>query len=60
MEIPPVPTNLLEALDGIFPDQCPRIEDDERLVWFKSGQRAVVDFLKEQHKRQNETILGTQ
>ena len=57
-EIPSISTRLVESLDQMFPDSCPRLDDKDRMVWFKAGQRAVVDFLIEQHKRQNETILG--
>tara|TARA_R110002110_G_scaffold288608_1_gene502987 strand:- start:36 stop:224 length:189 start_codon:yes stop_codon:yes gene_type:complete len=57
-EIPPIPTALLKVLGEMFPDQCPRMDDDDRMVWFRAGQRAVVDFLIEHHKRQNETALG--
>ncbi|HCO12753.1 MAG TPA: hypothetical protein DIT46_01130 [Gemmatimonadetes bacterium] len=56
--LPPVPKALVKALDEMFPVQCPRLDDTERMVWFRAGQRAVVDFLIEHHKRQNETILG--
>tara|TARA_Y100000588_G_C14204308_1_gene903921 strand:- start:549 stop:731 length:183 start_codon:yes stop_codon:yes gene_type:complete len=56
--LPSVPKALVKALDEMFPVQCPRLDDTERMVWFRAGQRAVVDFLIEHHKRQNETILG--
>jgi len=56
--LPSIPTVLVKALDEMFPVQCPRLDDTERMVWFRAGQRAVVDFLVEHHKRQNETILG--
>ena len=58
--IPTIPNALLKALDEMFPDQSPRLDDTDRMVWFRAGQRAVVDFLVEQHKRQNETILGAE
>jgi len=58
--LPPIPNKLVKALDEMFPDSCPRIDDSNRMVWFRAGQRAVVDFLIEHHKRQNETILERQ
>ena len=58
--MPPIPKSLLDALDGMFPDQTPRLEDTDRMVWFKAGQRATVDYLIEQHKRQNESVLGAE
>jgi len=57
-EIPAIPKALVEVLDEMFPVQCPRLDDADRMIWFRAGQRAVVDFLIERHKRQNETILG--
>lgn len=55
---PQVSTALVEALNELYPDSCPRLDEQDRMVWFKAGQRAVVDFLIEQHKQQNETLLG--
>jgi len=54
---PPVPANLIEALDERFPDQCPKLDEKDRMIWFAAGSRAVVDFLVEMHKRQNETLF---
>ena len=56
--LPPIPPSLIKALDEMFPDQCPRVDDTDRMVWIKAGQRQVVEVLIEHHKRQNETILG--
>jgi hypothetical protein len=56
--IPEIPNVLLKILDERFPDHSPRLEDDDRLIWFKAGQRSVVAFLMEQSRRQNETIFG--
>lgn len=38
---------LIEALDGAFPERCPDIDDSDRQVWFKAGQRSVVNFLRQ-------------
>ncbi len=54
---PPIPKNIIEALDSRFPDHCPKLDEKDRMIWFAVGQRAVVDFLIEQHKRQNETLF---
>jgi hypothetical protein len=56
--IPNISKPLIDALDKMFPDSCPRLEDKDRMVWFRAGQRAVVDVLIEHYKRQNETVLG--
>ena len=58
-DFPPIPKALLIALDEMFPNTCPRIEDKDRMVWFKTGQRAVVEFLIEKYEQQNENILGS-
>lgn len=55
IDFPLIPEELLEELNKRFPDRCPSLLDDERLIWFKAGQRSVVDVLKDQHRRQKET-----
>ncbi len=55
--LPPISAALVKVLSEMFPDACPRLEDTERMVWFRAGQRAVVDVLIEHQRRQNETIL---
>ena len=57
-QIPSISNALVEALDEMFPVQCPRLDDTDRMIWFRAGQRAVVDFLIARHKQQTETILG--
>lgn len=54
---PRIPKELLDALESMFPGLPPRLDDTERMVWFKAGQHSVVEFVKEQHQRQNETII---
>jgi len=54
---PAVSKALLAALNERFPVQCPNLSDTERMVWFKAGQRQVVDFLFEQLRRQEASIL---
>ena len=56
--LPPIPPSLIKALDEMLPEQWPRVDDTDRMVWIKAGQRQVVEVLIEHHKRQNETILG--
>ena len=38
--------SLIDYLEKKFPDQCPDINDAEKVVWFKSGQSSVVKHLK--------------
>lgn len=42
---PPIPANLLSVLEGLYPLSRPDIRATEREIWFKYGQRSVVDFL---------------
>ena len=56
---PAVPTSLIKALDERFPSQCPRLSDEDRMIWYSVGQRATVEFLIDMHNRQNENILNT-
>ena len=53
-DLPPVGKALAEKLDEIFPSRPPSITDEERLIWFKAGQRSLVEFLIEHHKKQQE------
>lgn len=55
--LPNVSKKLIDSLDSLFPDQCPRIDDKDRMVWFKAGQRSVVEVLIEHSKRQTETNI---
>lgn len=56
--MPPVPLELVKALDKRFPDACPLLDDTDRMIWFHAGQRAVVNFLLEIFERQSENILA--
>ncbi len=43
--IPMLSVDLIKELDEQFPDRCPDLGDPERSVWYKAGQRAVVNHL---------------
>jgi hypothetical protein len=49
--------DLIKELDKLFPDQCPDIRESERTIFFKSGQRSVVNFLKSKQAENNNNIL---
>jgi len=53
---PVVEEGLLKQLNLLYPEKCPDPGESLEAIWYKSGQRSVVNFLIEQHKRQNETI----
>jgi len=54
MKKPRISEEVIEYLDVVFPDKCPNIEDNEKLVWFKAGQRSVVNHLIKENKQQEE------
>jgi len=57
--LPIIPSNLLDALDKLYPNRHPDLSCPEREVWFKAGQRSVIDFLIMVKKEQEKTILDT-
>jgi hypothetical protein len=55
---PPVPDELLQVLNTLFPERSPEIgETDRDLVW-RGGQRSVIRFLNEKYRLQNETVTA--
>ena len=57
--LPPITDELINGLDSVFPQRHPDLSMSEKEIWYKAGQRYVVDFLIEQQKRQKETMLST-
>ena len=57
LPFPVLSDELINALDSHFPQRPPDLSFTDREVWFKAGQRAVVDYLIEQQARQKETML---
>ena len=51
---PRINEEVISYLDEIFPDKCPNLEDNEKQVWFKAGQRSVVNHLIKENKQQEE------
>jgi hypothetical protein len=51
---PHVTKALVDRLDSLFPNQCPRLDDTDRRVWYAAGQASVVTFLKQVLKDQQE------
>ena len=58
-DLPDLSRRLLERLDELYPDKCPDPSDSERDIWIKTGQRKVVNFLRDVYDEQNETIIST-
>ncbi len=57
LPFPVLSDELINALDSHFPQRHPDLSYSNRDVWYKAGQRFVVDYLIEQQKRQKETML---
>ena len=57
--LPPITDELINGLASVFPQRHPDLSWSEKEIWYKAGQRYVVDFLIEQQKRQKETMLST-
>lgn len=45
MIIPAIPEGLIEYLDALYPAKHPSLQTPDREVWFKAGQRDVVEHL---------------
>lgn len=45
-KLPTLAVDLLKELEEQYPDKAPNIKDEERLVWMKAGQAALVQHLK--------------
>ena len=60
IQLPYTVDELINVLDKIYPDRSPSLKDNEREVWFKAGQRSVVNWLKDLKKRSEDNLLGGQ
>ena len=57
MSLPVITDELINSLDSVFPNRHPDLSLSDREVWYRAGQRSVVDYLIEQQLRQKETML---
>lgn len=55
IEIPILSEELIDYLDTLFPEKCADLQENEKEIFYKSGQRSVVKHLKEKFKIQQET-----
>ena len=51
---PIISKELIAYLDSIFPEKCADLKDTEKTVFYKGGQRSVVNHLIQQKKIQEE------
>ena len=54
IKTPLISKELINYLEQLFPDKCADLKDTEKEVFYKSGQRSVVNHLIEQFKIQGE------
>jgi len=50
--LPALSKDLIDKLDKLYPDKCPLLTDEERMVWFKVGQRSVINYLQQIYDEQ--------
>lgn len=50
--LPAISKDLIDKLDKLYPDKCPLLTDDDRMVWFKVGQRSVINYLQQIYDEQ--------
>jgi hypothetical protein len=49
---PVIPKRLVDHLDNLFPDECPRLDMVDREIWFRAGRRSVVELLRAEFDQQ--------
>lgn len=55
--IPAISRELIEYLERICPDRAPRLDADERKIWFEAGKVDLVNHLRLIHEQQIETTI---
>jgi hypothetical protein len=55
---PAVPKAIVERLEKIFPDACPKPGTEVDEIFFRSGQRAAVNYLRQRYEEQVEKARG--
>ena len=56
--LPVITDDLIQGLDNLYPQRHPDLSLSDREIWYRAGQRSVVDYLIEQQKRHRETMLN--
>jgi len=54
MKVPIIKEELIKYLNSLFPDKCADLKDSEKEIYYKSGQRSVVNHLINQYNIQQE------
>ena len=58
IEMPYFSDEFLEAMAEKFPDKCPHPTDSDRIIWLNAGRASVVDYLRDQRRRQQAAAAG--
>jgi hypothetical protein len=54
LKTPIIKEELIKYLNNLFPDKCADLKDTEKEIFYKSGQRSVVNHLINQYNIQQE------
>jgi len=57
--LPALSQDLINKLDKLFPDKCPLLTDPEREIWYKVGQRSVINYLQQTYDDQLQDNIVT-
>jgi hypothetical protein len=57
--LPALSQELINKLDKLFPDKCPLLTDTDREIWYKVGQRSVINYLQQTYDDQLEQDIVT-
>ena len=54
IETPNLSEELIQYLDTLFPEKCAELNQNDKEIFYQSGQRSVVNHLIEKYKIQKE------
>lgn len=57
---PEIPQEIVDWLDRRFPLVSPRLDESEREIFYRVGQRAVVDHLMSLRREQGDNLLSNE
>jgi hypothetical protein len=57
--LPALSQDLINKLDKLFPDRCPLLTDSDREIWYKVGQRSVINYLQQTYDDQLQDNIVT-
>jgi len=57
--LPALSQELINKLDKLFPDKCAVLTDSDREIWYKVGQRSVINYLQQTYDDQLQDNIVT-